>query len=172
MSGAQPAFLDWFQKKLGQPFPLTLAKPLENIAEDVYASRELDASTTPPMIPEFLEEPREYAMAGFWGRGVNTYAFYFIERRGPHDRFFRLQVGGAYGSWDDDAREVVEFLRGYERWRTRHEGALAGSRLVHNMGQSEGELIKTPGASPIAVRGVYFDPGEWWQALADAATAD
>ena len=111
------AFGDWFRTKYGAEFPVALERELVPHEKQIWISQNLAGKIQhPPMVPEFREDP-EYAIAGEWGRGVNTYAFYLVEQRGAHRRFFRIFSGGVYGRPEEDTRAVVEYLAGYERWR-------------------------------------------------------
>jgi len=138
-------FGDWFRTKYGADFPVVLDRTLVKHDQQVWISENLAGKIQfPPMVPEFRAEP-EYAMAGEWGRGVNSYAFYLVEQRGTHRRFFRISSGGAYGRPEQDARSVCEYLEGYQRWR-RFESSLASSTIVCNMGDSSAELVSSSGA--------------------------
>ena len=156
-------FSDWFRDRYGADFPVALAATLVKHDERVWISDNLAGKLEhPPMVPEFREEP-DYAIAGEWGRGVNSYAFYLVERRGAHRRFFRIFSGGAYGRREDDQRAVLDYLAGYERWRRRFEHALASSTLICNMDSSTAELSTASGAA-ISYAGDE-EGAEWWLAL-------
>lgn len=133
------SFRDWFQRRFGAPFPIPLEVGLEKKGDAFWSTPEYSGSA--PMVPSFDEELERYVLAGEWGRGVNTYAFYFVEKRGPHRRFFRIFSGGVYGSAGDAAKEVIAFLSGYEAWRSSAEAKLAGSTLIHNLDVTEAELV-------------------------------
>lgn len=153
-------FFAWFREKYRAEFPIPLAMPLAKVGPLVWTS--LEKLEHPPMVPEFYEGP-DYLIAGEWGRGVNSYAFYFVEKRGTHRRFFRIFSGGVYGKPDDDLRSVVEYLAGYEAWRKRFEPELAESTLVCNMGSNTAELAKSTGQR-LTHQG--FEEGSaWWDAL-------
>jgi hypothetical protein len=155
-------FGDWFRNKYGADFPVSLDVALVKQDAQVWISENLVGRIQfPPMVPEFRSEP-EYVIAGEWGRGVNSYAFYLVEQRGAHRRFFRIFSGGAYGRQEDDSRAVVEYLAGYQRWR-RFEPTLEASTLVCNMGDSSAELVSSTGARLSFAAG---DEGAaWWNAL-------
>jgi hypothetical protein len=138
-------FFEWFRNKYQAEFPIALSLPLQHREQTFWVSTELAQLEHPPMVPEFYEQPNEYALAGEWGRGVNSYAFYFAERRGQHRRFFRIFSGGVYGRPEEDAKIVVGFLAGYESWRARFEGELSSSTIVYNMGNGTAELVRSNG---------------------------
>jgi hypothetical protein len=157
-------FFEWFRTKYGADFPVRLPRPLVKHDERVFITENLVGQLQhPPMVPEFRPEA-EYSIAGEWGRGVNTYAFYWVDRRGEHRRFFRIFSGGVYGRPAEDMRAVVEYLAGYERWRERFEHALASSTLVCNMGDNTAEVVTSSGAR-LSHAGDE-EGGAWWDALA------
>lgn len=158
-------FLDWFSQRYGAPFPVQLKVRLVKLDGDVWVSENLAGAVEhPPMVPGFLDEPSEYAMAGEWGRGVNSYAFYLVEKRDPHRRFFRLPSGGAYTRPEESKREILAYLQGYETWRRTQEGQLAQSLLIHNMGDSDAQVTLGNGQQLT----LFGDEGAeaWWNALA------
>ena len=167
-SASNEAFHNWFRDELGRDCPAQVALPLVHRRDELWLSENLvDTVEHPPMVPDFMEEPATYAMAGFWGRGVNSYAFYLVDKREDHRRFFRLTYGGAYGNPEEDAANLLQYLDGYERWRAEREASLTGSTLMHNMGIDRAELILRPGAKPTIVEGT--DEGvRWWQTVVSA----
>jgi hypothetical protein len=75
-----------------------------------------------------------YCQVGFWGHGVNSYAFY-LSRVTPGSRVhFRLPYGGAYGDERKDARRVREFLLAFLEFEAAVQ--IAGGELlaVESMG--------------------------------------
>lgn len=74
----------------------------EAAARGFLVQRDIDAFVT--------EAPMGYCQVGFWGHGVNSYAFY-LTRVTPGSRVhFRLPYGGGYGDERKDAGRVREFL--------------------------------------------------------------
>ena len=132
-------FARWFEESYGAPFPVKLGAQLVPAADGVWVSPGLRIES-PPMVPEFLETAGDYVIAGSWGRGFNSYAFYFVEKRGEHRRFFRLQSGGVYTNPEACAKEIVAFLGAYERWKNEQEPSLEASTLINNMGDCVAEL--------------------------------
>jgi hypothetical protein len=65
-------------------------------------------------IGSFLRDaPEGYLLVGFWGHGVNSYAFYYA-RVDAHSRvYFRLGYGGVYMDNDAAAAQIRAFLT---RW--------------------------------------------------------
>jgi hypothetical protein len=80
------------------------------------------------------EAPMGYCQVGFWGHGVNSYAFY-LTRVTPGSRVhFRLPYGGAYGDERKDAGRVREFLLAFLEFEAAVQ--IAGGELlaVESMG--------------------------------------
>ncbi len=157
---------DWFQGAFRQDFPLQPAAPLVPLAQGIWGSEHLlGQSPKPPMVPEFRAGTDDYVLTGSWGYGVNTYAFYFVERRGPHRRFFRLGSGGAYTNEEAAAREVVEYLQAYEGWRRQLESKVTPSVLIHNLGNNTAELTVAGALKSFAGDA---PPREWWARVSAA----
>lgn len=65
-------------------------------------------------ISEFLETATKgYFLIGFWGHGVNSYAFYYSRVDSRSKVFFRLGYGGAYMDNELEAKHIREFLSAY-----------------------------------------------------------
>jgi hypothetical protein len=47
--------------------------------------------------------PKEYFLIGFWGHGVNSYAFYYLRADSWSNIFFRLPYGGIYMDNEENA---------------------------------------------------------------------
>ena len=159
-------FEPWFEETFGAPFPIALSGDLVSVNDRVWASKGLEGEIeAPPMTPEFLDTTEDYAIAGLWGHGVNSSAFYFVEQRGPHRRFFRLSCGGGYADFESEARDLVGYLGGYRAWQGKHEQRLRTSTLIRNMGMNKVELSE--GEAKVELN----EPGEgaaWWQKLDEA----
>jgi hypothetical protein len=92
---------------------------------------------------------------------VSSYAFYLVEKRDPHRRFFRLLSGGVYAPPDPGA--VVAFLERYEAWRAASEHHLDASTIIANMGRCTVELTRDGRSSALDV-----DEDRLFEALAAA----
>ena len=58
-------------------------------------------------IHEFkTSDARGYFLMGYWGHGINSYAFYYSRIDDWSHIFFRLAYGGAYMNNDEAARDV------------------------------------------------------------------
>jgi hypothetical protein len=62
-------------------------------------------------VHKFIEHAREgYFLIGFWGHGVNSYAFYYV-RDDPRSRvYLRLPFGGVYMDSEENAARIARFL--------------------------------------------------------------
>jgi hypothetical protein len=56
---------------------------------------------------------KDYFLIGYWGHGINSYAFYYSRIDEWSHIFFRLPYGGYYGNEEEDAIRVREFLTNY-----------------------------------------------------------
>lgn len=173
-------FADWFSTTFGEAFPLkSLAPQLETTDVDgVWSStRAPELLPSALMVPAFPDIGRDYAVAGSWGYGLASHAFYLVRKYGAHEHFFRLSFGGAYGDARSDAAEVVRFLRGYARFLDEREGTLAASHLTCSMGNCRGTLTQRSADGTLTKHtdtGLVFlkpgaappPPSTWWVQLA------
>lgn len=51
-----------------------------------------------------------YFLIGFWGHGVNSYAFYYVRADKKTKIFFRLPYGGAYMDNEAEAKRIPKFI--------------------------------------------------------------
>jgi len=71
-------------------------------------------------ISEFRETaPGGYFLIGFWGHGVNSYAFYYSRVDSKSKIFFRLGYGGAYMDNELEAKHIREFLSAYSSFEKK-----------------------------------------------------
>lgn len=62
-------------------------------------------------ITNFIEScPEGYFLIGFWGHGVNSYAFYYLRVDFWSKIYFRLPYGGVYMDNEKNAKHIREFL--------------------------------------------------------------
>ena len=65
-------------------------------------------------IDEFIaSDDKGYFLLGYWGHGINSYAFYYSRIDQWSHIFFRLPYGGVYMDDMEAARKVREFLSNY-----------------------------------------------------------
>lgn len=58
----------------------------------------------------FDSAPEGYFLMGFWGHGVNSYAFYYLRVDSKTKIFFRLPYGGVYMDNPKEANRIRNFL--------------------------------------------------------------
>lgn len=85
-------------------------------------------------IDEFFDSaPEGYKVTGWWGHGVNSYAFYYL-RISEHEKiFFRLPYGGIYMDNDKAAEKISDFLEGYAKFRELASSLECSYRLTCSM---------------------------------------
>ncbi|MGV8080973.1 MAG: hypothetical protein AB2L22_13065 [Syntrophales bacterium] len=76
------------------------------------------ASQNPLLVQRSIEYfikkcPIGYFLIGFWGHGINSYAFYYSRVDSWSKIFFRLGYGGAYMDNEVEAERIREFLPRY-----------------------------------------------------------
>ena len=108
-----------FEKKMGAPFPLAVPTELSStyvtstgVAVPVMVGTE-DAVRDPPVMlggPRLRARPVGYWFAGYWGHGINSYAFYFVDVGARSRAYFRLSFGGIYTDPVETGRDVVGTL--------------------------------------------------------------
>ncbi len=59
--------------------------------------------------------PMNHHTVGWWGHGLNSYAFYFISRRDNETIYLRLHTGGAYTDTVTAAKEISDYLPAFIR---------------------------------------------------------
>lgn len=110
-----------FQECIGIPIPAELLPDIELLpcldkkAEDALLFGTAAACKKPFLmqgqIEEFLESaPYGYYLVGFWGHGVNSYAFYYARVDARSRVFFRLPYGGVYMNNEEMASQMRAFL--------------------------------------------------------------
>lgn len=112
-----------FQKCFGIPIPKIMLpeenlSPLDGKPEDALLYGSGIAIQKPLLVQcdirQFIEScPKGYFLIGFWGHGVNSYAFYYSRVDSWSKLFFRLPYGGVYMDNEEMARCIREFLNHY-----------------------------------------------------------
>ncbi len=137
------AFARWFESRIGAAFGVNLGCELSEVEAGYWTNGVTVAEL--PILARIDDVPEGAVLAGCWGRGMSSEAFYLIDARGPHRRFFRLSLGNAYGDPEEDKQLIARFLAGYEGWRKVHEDGLSSSTIVHDMGTSRASMITADG---------------------------
>lgn len=107
-----------------------------------------------PVLPGNLEEaPQGTWLAGFWGYGANSCAYYFVRKNERSHVFLRLPYGGAYGNTGQDAAQVRAFVERYaafERWALEND--IWRWKVDNNMGSVTGWIKHNPSVRESFVR--------------------
>ena len=141
-----------FKKTIGIPFPRVFypdhsTEPLAPLTRELLCFSQAVANDMPlPIFSDNLEEaPYGAWLAGFWGYGANSYAWYFVRKSHRCHVFLRLFYGGVYGDPAQDAERVRSFLQRYtafERWV--RENGIHRWRIENNMGSCWGWIERDP----------------------------
>jgi hypothetical protein len=111
-------------------------------------------------IDEFLSVPDGYFLAGFWGHGVNSYAFYWCVADRRQRVFLRLPYGGVYMDPKKAPAGVLSVLRSYAGFWTRRKAADIARLVAVSSMDSGGALAQfTDGTyACVAELGLPADP--------------
>ncbi|MBI4348104.1 MAG: hypothetical protein HY553_14700 [Elusimicrobia bacterium] len=132
-----------FERTFGLPFPALfqpdpVSEPLsEDSDRHLCFSKAAGSSGRLPVVHWRGVRPGTW-LAGFWGYGVNSYAWYFVRRDRRRAVFLRLPYGGAYGDSEHEALAVKAFTERYvafEQWAETH---LSHWRIENCMGTCRG----------------------------------
>lgn len=118
-----------FEEAFGIPFatlPLT-EHPLFQMGEEALLFGSQEAAKTPILrqgdIDRFMIKCLPgFFMVGFWGYGVNSYAFYYSRIDQQSKIFFRLPYGGVYMNNEEGARQIAKFLPAFFSYEAQLKG--------------------------------------------------
>jgi hypothetical protein len=79
--------------------------------------------------------PKGYFLIGFWGHGVNSYAFYYSRIDSWSKILFRLPYGGMYMDNEKMGKYVQEFLTSYFQFERRIKKRVKTLIAVESMGK-------------------------------------
>jgi hypothetical protein len=146
---------DTFQKSFGVPIEqiLRLKKNLIPIAgnvEDALLFGSKAAADNPylldPHLEEFIEStPEGYFLIGFWGYGVNSYAFYYSVVDCFKKVWFRLPYGGVYSNNDEKAKCIRNFLSNFFEFQHKLHNKIEKLIAMESMGAGYYKIIKSGG---------------------------
>lgn len=121
-------FPEVFERQIGRalPFAIPEAAIITQETEDgddelvTTMVATLPASNQPLLVQAHLSAfefaPVGYFFTGFWGHGVNSYAFYYCDVSESRRVYLRIQFGGAYGDIARERADVIEALEGLQRF--------------------------------------------------------
>ena len=99
-------------------------------------------------IDEFFDSaPDGYKITGWWGHGVNSYAFYYLRITDQEKIFFRLPYGGVYMDNDKEAGKISDFLREYAKFRELASSLECSYSLTCSMNPDLEYRVSTKGHS-------------------------
>ena len=89
-------------------------------------------------IQSFLAEaPEGYFHIGYWGHGVNSYAFYYVRVDSKSKIFFRLGYGGFYSDAEADGKRGKRFWENFFTFEKMIEGMMESYIAVESMGRAQ-----------------------------------
>ena len=116
------------------PLPDDLASRLRRFGDHVYATRELNYGpyTMNALVAEAVRSGQtdDYAVIGFDGHGVNSWAMHYILVRSPLALFLQFAWGGAYMDADAARSDIEEGLAFAGRLQEAVERAGAQGRIA------------------------------------------
>ncbi len=131
-----------FEKCFEMQFPMDM---LPDVRLNPFDEKELlfgsDAALERPFLlqgemDEFIEScPENYVLTGFWGHGVNSYAFYYSVVESWRRIFFRLPYGGVYENNIKNARNIRNFLQGYSAFEKDIKKGIKQIIAIDSMGE-------------------------------------
>lgn len=97
-------------------------------------------------IAKFLKtSPPGYYLIGFWGHGVNSYAFYYCRVDEKSKVFFRLPYGGVYMDNDQRAKQIREFIVAFLAFEQSAMPTVTELIAVESMGISKYKVVYADG---------------------------
>jgi hypothetical protein len=110
-----------FAEVFGIPPPdgMLPEEPLRPLAKDAHlfgseVALSFGALVLQAHLEHFLEQaPEGYLLAGFWGHGIQSYAFYYARVDARSRVYFRLPYGGVYTDNERAALKIRAFLTRY-----------------------------------------------------------
>ncbi len=103
------------------------------------------------------EAPDGYFAVGFWGHGINSYAFYYQRADGWSRVCFRLGYGGVYMDNELAARRIAAFVAAYFAFEARL-GRDYRLTAIDAMGEGRYELVHPSGRVVTIEKSFEADP--------------
>ncbi len=89
--------------------------------------------------------PNDYVVLGFWGHGVNSYAFHYSIVDKWRKVLFRLPYGGVYSDNEKDAENIREFVSKYIEFEKVLKGKVKSWIAIDSMGEGYYKLVTKDG---------------------------
>ena len=155
------AFAARLERELGLPLselplPAESLHPLDERAahESVFfgtqAAREHCALTEADLDWFMTQAPQGYAALGFWGHGVNSYAFYYTRVDAWSRVFVRLPFGGVYMDNQEASARIGRYLPALFEFERRIQATTTSWRVIESMGA--GRYLRQSGSRSWALR--------------------
>jgi hypothetical protein len=158
--------IETFEKYIGIPMPEIMLAQKDLVQIDgekalLYAS--LIAKEQPALVQgairEFIESaPEGYFLIGFWGHGVNSYAFYYSRVDEWSKIFFRLPYGGVYMDNDEMSRLVREFLTNYFSFEQEFKSRIKHLLAIESMDKGYYKLAMKSGQIAEVRESLFYKP--------------
>jgi hypothetical protein len=115
-------------------------------------------------IERFLSDaPLGYFVAGFWGYGVNSYAFYYCSVEPGAKVFLRLPYGGVYMG-DDERDALLDFCERFTAFVEEARPRVTSLELVESMGYSYRRFqLRSGGVIEEREPSLHRQPEQWEQ---------
>ena len=142
------------------PVPEQLARQLAAFSPTVFSTRDLQFGpySMGAFQYEIAQEPTlaDYAVVGFDGHSVNSWAAHYLLVSGPLALFIQMPWGGAYNDADKDRAEIEKMFA----WARAMQGLMAQASA----------LGKIPSGWRLAVAASRFGESGWrWLKAGEAA---
>jgi len=110
-------------------------------------------------IKSFIDSsPEGYFLIGFWGHGVNSYAFYYSRVDHWSRIFFRLPYGGVYMENEKMARQIREFLTRYIAFEKSIMGKISSFIAIESMDEGYYRLVSKEGKTIELKESLFCNP--------------
>jgi hypothetical protein len=156
-----------FKRKFGIPLPQYLL-PRENLVpigdpEESLLFGSPSAVQKPYLIQgdikSFIDTaPEGYFLIGFWGHGVNSYAFYYSRVDNWSRILFRLPYGGVYMDNDKMAQKIRAFLTCYIEFEKSNSGRLSLFIAIDSMSEGYYKAVTKDGKSMELKESLFCNP--------------
>lgn len=164
-----------FQRCFNVPFPQILLPEIDLIpiqadqGSGLLFGSEIAAKRQYLIGPDtdiFMESDLEgYFLIGFWGYGLNSYAFYYSRADSWSKIIFRLPYGGVYMDNNETARYIREFLLQYVDLEKKMIGKVQSFHAMEDMGYGYYKIIMLDGKEFKRCWGDDFDEPNFKEGL-------
>jgi len=164
MKKLKSAFKDAFGVPIDQIIPLEInLVPIDGQSDVAYLFGSPIAVENPYLIQgaigHFIESsPEGYFLVGFWGHGVNSYAFYYSLVNSWKKVFFRLPYGGVYMDNEKMAKYIIAFLTLYFKFEQKIERKVSEFIAVESMDEGYYRIVMPDNNSMEFRKSLFTEP--------------